>query len=223
MTTIVMGVVNDRNIRVPLLVRGYALMLNNLPFKLASVYGYFMCFNCFFFAPTVRGSSREEDDQSNKSTKQRAQSNLYDNSEHSSTLSEAQDVSDVDFLDDEAEEGFLSSEVEEGESEANEGSDSCEGGEGYTLDEAEEEKVYLARKKRRRAEIESDSEMEGEVKTSKRRTYVADSSSNEEDVNNEVVLKETKEEPSPNSEDGESGSLSELDSKLEVKVVLLLV
>ena len=208
-----------------------------------------MFYNYVFLVHTVRGddgSSSEEDDQSdvkrssdqsNKSwrllacTKQRARSNSYDSIEQSSTtLSEAQDISETSdvgvsgFLDDEAEEGSLSSEVVESEWEASGESDSCEGGGGFIVDEAKEEQVYRARKKRRRALIDSDSEPEVEVGGVKRRAYIADSSSNEEDVNNEMenpVLKETEKKPPSSSEDEDSESLSEMESKSEVKEGLL--
>ncbi len=200
------------------------------------------CYNCFFLAPTVRdddGSSSEEDDQSESSdqsnnsenwrllaTEQQALSNSYDSIEHSLTLSEALDISSASdmrsrFFDDEAEESSLNSEVEESELEASGESDHCEGGGACIFDEKQ---VECARKKRLRAISANDSEAEVEVGgVTKRRAYIADSSSNDEDEMEDNVSKETKKEPPSNSENGENESLSELESKSEVKVVPLFV
>ncbi len=194
---------------------------------LTVVYEHFMCWIVSFLHPrAVRdddGSSSEEDDQSNKSKN----SNSYDSIEHSSSLSEISETSDMDvsgLLDNEAEEGLLSSEVEESEVEESESEVSGESDKGFILHEAEDEEVYRARKKRRRAVIESDSGAGvevGGVKATKRRAHFADSSSNDEDEMEDHMLKETKEELPP--EDGGSESLSELESKSEVKVVPLFV
>ncbi len=195
---------------------------------LTVVYEHFMCCIVSFLHPrAVRnddGSSSGEDDQSNKSKN----SNSYDSIEHSSSPSDISETSDMDvsgLLDNEAEEGLLSSEVEESEVEESESEVSGESDKGFILDEAEDEEVYRARKKRRRAVIESDSSGAGVevggVKATKRRSHFADSSSNDEDEMKDHMLKETKEELPP--KDGGSESLSELESKSEVKVVPLFV
>lgn len=151
-------------------------------------------------------------------TKQRARSTSYDSFKDSDSTSEAQEMSETSdvgvsgFLDDEAEEGFLASELEECEWEASGESDSCDGCDdgGFIIDEAEEESAYRARKRRRKAIIESESDSNSEevggVK-SKRRAYIADSSSDEE-----VGSKERKEASLPNSSDEVESSSEELES-----------